>query len=237
MPRQRSGPTTSDDPIRLVIVEPTALLGVGVREVLDREPDIEIVAQVRSPDEAIRIVDAAAPDVVLVDVPLPELSSSDATRRLRAHAPDSALVMFGAEGDDASLVGAMEVGADAVVGNHAEPAELVATIRRVADGEDPLKDELIGRPDLVERIVDGVREAILTERRPANPLTPRESEVLELVARGRHNREIAEALGLSEQTVKNHLSSILHRFGVPNRRAAITYAVRHGWISLQESPR
>ena len=139
---------------------------------------------------------------------------------------------MGRDDDDASIVGAAEVGAVAHVAETAEPAELVATIRRAADGEDLLLDELNGRPDLLERIVDAMRDSIAVEHLPANPLSPRELDVLALVATGSRNREIAEALGISEQTVKNHLTLIFHKLGVPNRTRAVTYATRHGWLRL-----
>lgn len=241
MPRRRLTTTessddeepSSDEPIRLVIVESRELLGIGIREVLDRAPGIEIVAQVQSPDQAMSVIDAAAPDVVLVDVP-PEAYGAEAVRRMHQGAPGSAIVVLGGEDDDASILEAMEVGATAHVAGVAEPAELVATIRRVADGEDPLKDEITARPDLVERILDSVRDTILADREPTNPLTTRELEILALAASGLRNRQIAEALAVSEQTVKNHLSSVLHKFGVPSRRHAVAYAIRHRWLVIRE---
>jgi DNA-binding NarL/FixJ family response regulator len=219
--------------IRLVIVEPRALVRVGIREVLDREPDIEIVAEVQSPDEAMPVIAAAAPDVVLVDVP-PETSGAEAVRQIHEGAPGSALVVLGREDDDASLLEAMEVGATGHVAGLAKPAELVATIRRVAEGADPLRDELIARPDLVERILDSIRDTIVADRKPTNPLTTRELEILTLAAGGLRNREIAQTLAISPQTVKNHLSSVLHKFGVPNRTQAVAYAVRHGWLVVRD---
>jgi DNA-binding NarL/FixJ family response regulator len=234
VPQRRTIPRpATDEQIRLVIVEPHTLLGVGIREVLDREPDIDIVGQVRWPDEAMSVIDASAPDVVLVDVP-GEAFGADAVRRMHQGAPGSAIVVLGGDDDDASILEAMEVGATGHVAGLATPSELVETIRRVADGEDRLKSELISRPDLVERILDSVRDTILADRAPSNPLTTRELEMLALAAGGLKNRQIAETLALSEQTVKNHLSSVLHKFGVPNRTQAVAYAVRHGWLLLRD---
>jgi DNA-binding NarL/FixJ family response regulator len=234
VPQRRTIPRpATDEQIRLVIVEPQTLLGVGIREVLDREPDIDIVGQVRWPDEAMSVIDASAPDVVLVDVP-GEAFGADAVRRMHQGAPGSAIVVLGGDDDDASILEAMEVGATGHVAGLATPSELVETIRRVADGEDRLKSELISRPDLVERILDSVRDTILADRAPSNPLTTRELEMLALAAGGLKNRQIAETLALSEQTVKNHLSSVLHKFGVPNRTQAVAYAVRHGWLLLRD---
>ena len=224
-----------DAPIRLVMVEPRAILGVGVRETLDREPDIEVVGYARTPGEAMSAIDETDPDVVLVDVEFPRPDATEATRRLHQGAPESVLIVMGGD-DDASIVGAVAMGATARVASTVEPAELVATIRRVAEGRNPLTDELVGRPDLIERIVDGIRESIEAEHPPTHPLTPRELEVLTHVAAGSRNREIADTLGVSEQTVKNHLSSILHKLGVPNRTHAVMYAARQGWLVLDDLP-
>ncbi len=230
--RCRSTTPPSDEPIRVVFIEPRAIHGVGVREILEREADIEVLAQVTTAADAIPVVDRTSPDVVLVDADFSQLDATEATRQLHQGAPESAMVIMGRDDDDASIVGAAEVGAVAHVAETAEPAELVATIRRAADGEDLLLDELNGRPDLLERIVDAMRESTAVEHLPANPLSPRELDVLALVATGSRNREIAGALGISEQTVKNHLSSIFHKLGVPNRTRAVTYATRHGWLHL-----
>jgi DNA-binding NarL/FixJ family response regulator len=234
-PTRRTSPEASDDPIRLVVVEPRAILSVGVREVLDQAHGIEVVGYAATPAEAMTIVDHEAPDVVLVDVGPPEAGGTEETRRLHQGAPASALVVMGPD-DDASIIGAAEVGAVARVGDTADPDELVDTIRRAADGQDPLKDELMGRLDLVERIVDGMREAILTDALAPNILTPRELDILRLVAAGEPNRVIADTLGIGEQTVKNHLSTIFHKLGVPNRTNAVMYASRQGWLDLAEVP-
>jgi DNA-binding NarL/FixJ family response regulator len=233
--RRRPTSPRLDAPIRLVIVEPRAIFGVGVREALDHELDIEVVGYVRTPGEAMSAIDEADPDVVLVNVEYPQPGATEATRRMHQAAPASALIVMGGD-DDASIVGAVEIGAIAHVASTVEPAVLVATIRRVAEGEDLLKDEVIGRPDLIERIVDGIRQSIEAQHPSTHPLTPRELEVLKRVAAGSRNREIADTLGLSEQTINNHVSSILHKLGVPNRTHAVTYAARQGWLDLDDLP-
>ena len=221
--------------IRIVLVEPRALVGLGIRGVLDNEPDMHVVAEVRSADDALAITDQRAPDVYVLDVELQEPAISAATRRLSQESPGSGIVIVGREDDDASILEAIEIGATGHVPAAAEPSELVAVIRRVAEGEDPLKDEVIGRPDLVDRIMDGFRESFRRSDLPPDiPLTPRELDVLRHVAVGMRNREVGELLDVSEQTVKNHLSSILHKLGVPNRTHAVTFAVRQGWLSLDE---
>lgn len=235
MPRRPS--TTADPagrPIRLVVIEPRAILSLGVREILDQAPGIEVVGYAATAAEGIPLVDLESPDVVLLDVALPESEATENTRRLHQGAPNSALVVMGPD-DDANILGAAEVGAVARVGEMADADELVDTIRRAADGEDPLKDELIARPDLMERIVDGMREAILSDV-PPPILTPRELDILIQVAAGATNRQISEALGLSEQTVKNHLSTSFRKMGVANRTRAVMYANRQGWLELADVP-
>lgn len=221
------------DTIRIVLIEPRALVGLGIRGVIDSQPDMEVVAEVRSADDALAVVEADPPDIFVIDVELNEPSTSAATRRLTQEAPRSGIVVMGRQDDDDSLLEAIEIGATGHVAAEAEPSELVAVIRRVADGEDPLKDEVIGRPDLVDRIMEGFRESFRREEEPPTiPLTSRELDILRHVAAGMRNREVGELLDVSEQTVKNHLSSILHKLGVPNRTHAVTFAVRQGWLSL-----
>jgi DNA-binding NarL/FixJ family response regulator len=238
MARRRTPPAEPPDPtpdtIRVVLVEPLALVGAGMREVIDGEPDMEVVAEVRTAGDALAVVEERTPDVVLMDVELNEPTASAATRRLTQDS-SSAVVIMGGDDDDASIMGAMEVGATAHVAAVAQPAELVAVIRRVADGEDPLREEVVARPDLVDKVVEAFREGFRHQDSAAEiPLTPRELEVLRQVAAGLRNRQIADRLVLTEQTVKNHLSRIMHKLGVPNRTHAVTFAVRQGWLTLEE---
>lgn len=240
MAQRRTPPTERPEPrpetIRVVLVEPLAVVGAGMREVIDGEPDMEVVAEVRTAGDALAVVEESAPDIVLMDAGFREPTASAATRRLTQDS-GSAVVVVGGD-DDASIMDAMEVGATAHVAADARPAELVAVIRRVADGEDPLHEQVVARPDLVGKVVEAFREGFRHQDSAADmPLTPRELEILREVAAGLKNRQIAERLVLTEQTVKNHLSRILHKLGVPNRTHAVTFAVRQGWLTLEEVAR
>jgi len=234
MTRRRStSMPLGDEPIRIMLVESRALAGLGIRGVLDREPDLEVVAEVRSADDALAAAEDRAPDVIILDVQLQEPSTNAATHRLAHDSPTSGIVVVGREDDDASILEAIEIGAAGHVAAVAEPGRLVAVIRKVAEGEDPLRDEVIARPDLIDKIMEAFREnARRADEASTNPLTPRELDILRHVAAGMRNREIGELLDVSQQTVKNHVSTILHKLGVPNRVRAVTFAARQGWLQL-----
>lgn len=229
MPHRRAGRS-----IRLVLVEPHALYGAGVREILERETDIEVVAEARTPDDAAAIVRSTEPDVIVVDIEPADAVAIDATLRLKRETPGSALVLVGHEDPEAGVLEALQVGAAARVQDDAEPAVLVDAIRRAAEGDEPIRDAVAANPDLAGKIMDAFREASRrhVDDSTPRPLTARELAVLGQVGRGLRNREIAEVYGLSEQTIKNSVSMILHKLGVPNRTRAVMHAVRQGWLAL-----
>ena len=229
-------PVGEENAIRLVLVEPRALYGAGVRQLLDREVDMEVVAEVRTAEEAAGVATHESADVLLVDNDLPDADAVEATRRLKRRTPDTAMVILGHHGDDDAVFRAVQTGATAHVVDEEDPSELLDAIRRVADGQDPLGQEVSERPAVAQRVADAYRELAvrgLTRNTRVTPLSKRQHEILRLVARGMSNDEIAATLDISRQTVKNHLTAVMRTLGARRRGQAVMTAVKSGWLTLE----
>jgi DNA-binding NarL/FixJ family response regulator len=204
----RIPPTT-----RIFILDDHAVVRDGVRLICEEEPDLEYAGGAADLDEALRAIDDLLPDVVLVDLHLPRGSGVDLIRELRRTRPGIRSIVLTVDRDDHLVADALEQGATAWLTKDLDPQSMVETIRKAALEESP----------------QAPRAATPTPRpRPDPLLTPREAQVLRLIARGRSNREIATALSVAERTVGSHLSSIYRKLGVPNRMLAARYALRKG---------
>jgi DNA-binding NarL/FixJ family response regulator len=245
VPNQRaraSGARLQD--IRLVLVGQHALVRAVLREIVEAHPQIQVVAEAADVDEAIDMIRDAMPDVVLVDTELPIYQIVPAVQRLKHECPGSPVVLLGHRSSDDELFAAIQAGAAAHVLDDARPSELVRTIRAVADGEYLIDEEVAARPAVARHVLEAFRDASLF-REVANhdlastafaPLSPRESEILEAIARGMTNKDVAEALSIGEQTVKNHVTSILRKLAVNGRTQAVLYALRKSWIGISDEP-
>lgn len=223
--------------IRLLIADDHAIFRQGLRSILEAEGDLEVVAEAADGLAAVEQVRALAPDVVLVDLHMPLMGGLEVTRAIKRHSPRTGVVVLTAYEDEDHLVQGLEAGAAAVFLKDVPPEALVGAIRRVAVGEHPIDESLSTRPGVAARVLKRFRELerVVQEVRPLfAPLTAREMEVLENIARGRSNKEIARALGISDQTVKNHITSILRKLVVNDRTQAVVYALRQGWIKMEE---
>jgi DNA-binding NarL/FixJ family response regulator len=204
--------------IRLLLVDDHELVRAGLRTFLGLQPDMEVVGEAGSAEQALALVPALAPDVVLLDLVLPGMSGVEAVRRLRdAHPAVKVLVLTSFAGEDAVLP-AIRAGAAGYLLKDIGPAELAGALRVVHAGGAPL------HPSVAATVMQSVAEP------GRETLTPREQEVLRLIARGLSNRLIARELALSEKTVKAHVSAILGKLAVADRTQAALYAVRHGLV-------
>lgn len=207
---------------RILIVDDHEVVRLGLRSLLDRHPDFEVVAEAGNGREAIEKVDAYEPDVVVLDIRLPGMSGVEVCQQITDKHPDIHVIMLTSYAEDEMLFAAIRAGAAGYVLKQIGGDDLTRAIERVGRGEALLD------PMLTQRVFEEVRKAQREEEASAfTELTNQEMQVLQLVSEGKTNREIAEALYLGEGTVRNYVSNILGKLGVANRAEAAAYAVQH----------
>lgn len=225
--------------IGVIIIDDHPLFREGVRSVMDSEEDISVLAEGISGDQALQLVRELTPDVALIDVNLPNMNGMQVTRQISAERLGTAVVLMTAYDDVEQVLHAFSAGAAAYCSKDVEAGKLVDVVRHVANGHYVVGDQVYDQEGLEEWRSKGVE----TVRRPHlegdveafTPLSPREMEILQFVTRGMSNKEIAARLGISHQTVKNHMTAILHKLDVEDRTQAAVYALRHGWVRLQDT--
>ena len=223
--------------VRILIVDDHALYRVGIRNILEREPDLEIVAEADDARTALDASFATNPDVILMDLSLPSPGGIETTQRVKRELPAAAIIVLSTEEDEDALFDAIKAGAAAFILKDVGPDDLVAIIRRVNNGEYLINDKVFARPAVASRVLKEFRELAVYGQEAAPifaPLSPREVEILDNIAQGMTNKQVAYALSISEQTVKNHMSSILRKLSVNDRTQAVVYAMRQGWIRMPE---
>jgi len=238
--RRRSGTDrrgTAYDRVKILIVDDHALFRVGIRNILEREPDLEVVAEAEDGRTALDAAFATNPDVILMDLSLPAPGGIEVTQRVKRELPSAAIVVLSTEEDEDALFESIKAGAAAFILKDIAPEDLVMIIRRVVAGEYLINDKVFSKPAVASRVLKEFRELAVYGQEAAPifaPLSPREVEILDNIAQGMTNKQVAYALSISEQTVKNHMSSILRKLSVNDRTQAVVYAMRQGWIRMPE---
>jgi DNA-binding NarL/FixJ family response regulator len=223
----------SEQPLRIVIADDQSLVRAGFRMILEAQSDIEVVAEARDGMEAIAAWRRCCPDVILMDIRMPELDGLEATRRILESGGAGCRVVILTTFDlDEYVYAALQAGASGFLLKDVSPEQLVAAVRLVAVGDALLAPTITRR--LVERFARP-RVAPTVSHSALATLTPRELEVLKLIARGLSNAEIACSLFLSEATVKTHVARILPKLGVRDRVQAVVLAYESG-IVLANNP-
>src|SRR5688500_13058449 len=223
--------------IRVLIADDQPIYRQGLRGILESEPDIEVVGEASDGKHAIALARAVAPDVVLCDIQMPGSDGLEVARNVKLHLPRTGIILLTAYDDEEQLFQAIKVGASAFYLKDIRPDEMMEGIRRAAAGEYLINESVLTRPLVASRVLKQFRDLSMVgqEMEPLFvPLSAREIEVLDYIARGNSNKEIARALKISDQTVKNHITSILRKLNVNDRTQAVVYALRRGWIKMQE---
>jgi DNA-binding NarL/FixJ family response regulator len=207
-------------PTRLLVADDQPLVRSGLRRIIEADPGLVVVGEAGNGDEAVRQVVALRPDIVLMDVRMPVMDGIEATRRIRAQADDTRVIILTTFGLDEVVVDALRSGASAFVLKEAPPERILAAIAEVAGGRAVLD------PAVTQTVIDqlGLRESRPDLVAQAGELTPREHEVLQLIARGLSNAEIAAQLVISEGTTKTHVAHILSKLTLRDRAQAIVFA-------------
>jgi DNA-binding NarL/FixJ family response regulator len=233
--RRRGG--IAADRIRILVVDDHALFRGGITNVLTAVREFEVVGEAADGREAVEMSGAVSPNIVLMDLTLPPPGGLETTQRIRREFPAVAVVVMAQEEDEESLFASIKAGAAAFVIKDISPDDLIHVIRRVSLGEFLINDKVFSKPAVASRVLKEFRELAVygQEAQPIfAPLSPREVEILDNIAQGMTNKQVAYALSISEQTVKNHMSSILRKLAVNDRTQAVVYAMRQGWIKMPE---
>ena len=216
-------------PIRILIVDDHAVVRRGLRMVLELQPEFQVVGETGTGAQALALCWDARPDLVLLDLTLPDMSGVEVTRQLRQTCPESRILVLSAVQDAAQVYKAVDAGVDGYVLKEITPSELARAIRQVAAGQAYLHPH-------ITRLIMERSSSQLAQHSPQHRgqprLTRREQEILALMATTATNREIAERLVLSEETVRSHVKSILRKLQKPSRTQAVVEALRLGLIDI-----
>jgi NarL family two-component system response regulator LiaR len=219
--------------IKVMLVEDHVLVREGTREMLDQEADLHVVAEAGDGEQAVQLAAEHRPDIIIMDIAMPKLNGIEATRQIKAANPMTSILVLTAYDDDQYVFAFLEAGAAGYLLKDISTRDLIQAIRAVHAGESVL------HPAVARKVIDYFArqpdEKHDEPSCPVEPLTDREMEVLRLAGKGMTNREIASDLTISIRTVQVHLSNVFSKLGVGSRTEAVLYALRMGWLTLEDT--
>lgn len=214
-------------PIRLVLADDHAVVRKGIREFLEEDGTIRVVAEASDGEEAVALVAREQPDVAVFDIQMPRLTGLEAARKVKKDFPNTRILMLTAYEDEPYIFAALQAGASGYLLKTAGSEELVHAVRAVAGGETALS------PAVAKKLVQRASGNEPVQETSVEALTEREMEVLRLAAKGLGNKQIAATLTISDRTVQGHLANIYSKLRVTTRTEAVLFAVRQKWINLE----
>jgi NarL family two-component system response regulator LiaR len=217
------------DKLTVLIADDHPLVRDALRQALDAEEDMQIVAEAADGEEAVKLASECKPDVAVMDIVMPKLNGIEATRKIKQIAPDIAILILTAYDDDEYVLGLLDAGAAGYLLKSARGRDLAGAIRAIKAGESVL------HPAIIAKLLKRATQAPVERHKPSDILSERESEVLRLVALGMSNKDIAEKLFLSERTIKAHLTNIFNKLNVASRSEAIVKGLQWGLVTLENT--
>ena len=218
------------DTIRILLAEDHVVVRQGTRQLLEREPDFDIVGEAGDGEEAVRLASQLKPDVVIMDVAMPKLSGIEATKQIKSSLPSTSVLVLTGYDYDEYIFSMLEAGAAGYLLKNVNGDELIGAVRAVYSGEPMI------HPAVLRKMMARLKAPAPAPVQALMPLSERELEVLKIAAKGMSNRDIAGELFISERTVQAHMRSIFNKLGVGSRSEAILYGLKRGWFSIEELP-
>jgi two-component system, NarL family, response regulator DegU len=220
--------------IQIFVISQQSLFLQALEQAFEGADDIVVLGTIGVNNDVLKAIDNLPPDVALLDLDGQLESGLDLARKIKQRSPNIGVILLTSNPDDNQLFLAIKAQAVAYLNKEVTAAQLIDTIRRVAKGEHPINEALTNRPKVAEHVLQQFQELTSkTETGPfISPLTPREIEILEYIAQGYLNKQIAAELGISEQTIKNHVTSILRKLNANARTEAVVVAIKQGLIKL-----
>jgi len=223
--------------VTILIIDRSEIFRAGMRQKLSPQPDFRLIDC--DPDQVpLQLIEANFVDVVLMDIDLPISKGLELGREITLHYPNTRVIILSSCFNDEELFETIKIGAVAYMDKRTSAEELVGTIRRASRGEYVINDSLTARPVVAERVLKQFHEMAsmgMVMEKVATPLTHREIQILSYIANGHTNKEVAHILGISEQTIKNHVSAILRKLNANDRAHAAAMAVKNQWVMVTEN--
>ncbi len=216
--------------IKILIADDHAVVREGTRQILEKEPDLDVVAEAVNGEEAVKLAGSTKPDVAIIDIAMPVVDGIEATRQIKALYPDVSVLILTAYDDDQFVFGLIEAGAAGYLLKSVRGKEIVDAVRQVYAGESVL------HPTIARKVLNRFKpdEEAKAAKKQSEVLSERETEVLRLATRGLSNQEIADQLFLSLRTVQAHLGHIFNKLQVGSRTEAVVRALKEGWVTLDD---